>query len=131
MRLPSMSRTEWLVVAVILTVLVVIVADSTETRRRQWHCCALCRLVKIDYQNIFGRRWTEIEETECSKWYAQNVEPEHEHLEPAVPAHRSPARLHEQTLGPRPHRRRGSVAPPDPNGRGHRPGATIRGCPRC
>lgn len=68
-------------VAVVVAVAVfVLVLDSTETHRRQWHCCALCRLVKIDDENILGRRWSEYEETELSEWYPQHVEAEHEHV---------------------------------------------------
>lgn len=54
--------------------------SSTETRRRQWHTCALCRLTRIDYKSVFGNRWSEIEETECSEWYPKNIEPQHEHV---------------------------------------------------
>jgi len=45
---------------------------------RQHNSCALCRLARDDYSR-FGRHWSEFEETECSTWYAENVERYHDH----------------------------------------------------
>lgn len=41
--------------------------------------CAACRLDRLDH-NIVGVRWSEFEESECSRWYAANVEPKHDHI---------------------------------------------------
>lgn len=42
--------------------------------------CALCRSDRIDYVYL-GRNWqTETRETSCSRWYQQNIEPNHDHI---------------------------------------------------
>lgn len=44
------------------------------------YTCAVCRLLRIDYNYLLGLTKTSDDcPTECSEWYAQNVESEHEH----------------------------------------------------
>ncbi len=41
--------------------------------------CAVCRMDRVDHK-LFGLNWADQEETECSRWYRENVEPAHDHL---------------------------------------------------
>ena len=42
------------------------------------YTCAVCREDRVDH-NWFGLRWSDREETDCSRWYQSNVEPAHAH----------------------------------------------------
>lgn len=41
--------------------------------------CAACRLDRVD-QSSLGFHWSEYEESDCSRWYAANVERSHQHI---------------------------------------------------
>lgn len=78
-RFIKVTRLELFVVGLIVVALVIILTGG-ENCRRQWHCCVICRSEKLDYKNVFGKRWTEFKDTESSAWYSRNIEPEHEHV---------------------------------------------------
>jgi hypothetical protein len=71
------TRSETLVICLTVAMLLALLSDSSMICR-QHHSCALCRLARNDYRG-FGRQWSEFEETECSKWYPENIERDHEH----------------------------------------------------
>lgn len=43
------------------------------------YTCAACRMDRVD-QGCLGLRWSYQEESECSRWYAGNVERTHQHV---------------------------------------------------
>jgi hypothetical protein len=60
----------------ILAVAGLLLPSSGGPRR---YTCAACRLDRID-RGFLGYRWTEFEESECSRWYAAHVERSHHHV---------------------------------------------------
>jgi hypothetical protein len=45
------------------------------------YTCVVCRLLRIDYNYLLGLMTTsDYRPTDCSEWYAQNVDAEHEHI---------------------------------------------------
>lgn len=71
------TQSESFAVCLIVLAVLAIFLDSAAIRR-QHNSCALCRLTRYDSSGL-GRRWSEPEETACSKWYPDNIEREHEH----------------------------------------------------
>src|SRR5690349_18353250 len=41
--------------------------------------CAACRLDRVE-QHFLGFRWSEYEESDCSRWYVAHVERNHAHV---------------------------------------------------
>jgi hypothetical protein len=37
------------------------------------YTCAVCRMDRVDH-HLLGLRWSRLEETDCSRWYRENVE---------------------------------------------------------
>ena len=74
------TRAEAAVISLIVIVLLFLLVPGTETRRRQYLSCALCRLARCDYKSVFGNRWSEFEESECTRWFRKNIAPQHEHV---------------------------------------------------
>lgn len=73
----KLSRAEIATIVFVFVAVPTLIITGGPTRWRQIHTCALCRLVRIDYKNIVGSRWSEVEETDCYRWYAKNVDPSH------------------------------------------------------
>lgn len=73
----KLTRAEVATIGIVLVAIPTLIITGGPTRWRQIHTCALCRLIRIDYKNIVGSRWSEVEETDCSRWYARNVDPSH------------------------------------------------------
>ena len=46
---------------------------------RRPYTCAVCRENKVDH-TCLGLKWSDREETDCSRWYRENVEPSHTHI---------------------------------------------------
>ena len=42
------------------------------------YTCAVCRMDRVD-QLCLGHFWSSRRETDCSRWYSDNIEPVHEH----------------------------------------------------
>ncbi len=59
--------------------LVSLVAWNFPARSRAGHTCAVCRLTRLD-STFLGLAWSSYHPTECSRWYAEHVEPTHVHL---------------------------------------------------
>jgi len=49
------------------------------TSARMPYTCSACRMNRVD-RSCFGVNWSEQQETDCSRWYAENVEPAHAHV---------------------------------------------------
>lgn len=45
---------------------------------RRSYTCAVCRVDRVDHQ-LLGLCWSRQEETDCSRWYRENVEQSHVH----------------------------------------------------
>jgi hypothetical protein len=45
---------------------------------RRPYTCAACRADKVDY-HLLGLTWSDQEDTDCSRWYRENVERSHAH----------------------------------------------------
>jgi hypothetical protein len=46
---------------------------------RRPYTCAACRADKVNYR-FLGLRWSDLEDTDCSQWYRENVERSHDHV---------------------------------------------------
>jgi hypothetical protein len=46
---------------------------------RRSYTCAICRLGRVNHRCLFVT-WSVDQETECSRWYRENVEPSHSHV---------------------------------------------------
>ena len=46
---------------------------------RRPYTCAVCRADKVDC-HVLGLRWSQQEDTDCSRWYRENVERSHAHV---------------------------------------------------
>lgn len=67
-------KVSWAVMALLSAYLL---GCSIESPRR--FTCSACRLERLDHRWL-GLRSSSYEETDCSRWYAQNVEPTHKHI---------------------------------------------------
>ena len=74
-----MSRIQALVLSIVAGVVLLLCLMATEAGSRTLYSCAVCRLYRND-TILFGiLRRTEIE-NECSSWYCEHVEPNHDHV---------------------------------------------------
>lgn len=77
-RWKATTRLEVALICLIVVVLVALALPAKGVYHRQRWSCALCRLERHDYTGL-GRRWSEFEETECSRWYRDHILPVHAH----------------------------------------------------
>ncbi|WP_165249532.1 hypothetical protein [Paludisphaera soli] len=63
---------------VVLGLLALAILSSFPIIRRSGSTCVVCRLWRRDVS--LGLTWTAYQETECSRYYAEHVEPVHQHV---------------------------------------------------
>ena len=73
------TKPEWAVICVIVAILAGIILPSIPEYSRRYNTCALCRLGRWDYWRQESR-WSDHEDTECTKWFREHIERDHEHV---------------------------------------------------
>ncbi len=82
----KLKRAEWLIVGLAAVFFLTLFLPGLDMRRKRHHSCVLCRLTLDNYQASFGRQWSEVTETVCSKWYHKNIKAKHEHYWQSSPS---------------------------------------------
>ena len=59
--------------------LLVLTLGSIEAGSSLSYTCVLCRLGRVD-TTLFGFTRSTYHETDCSRWYSENIEPSHTHI---------------------------------------------------
>src|SRR5438270_3766258 len=64
---------------VVLVAIAAVVLLGLPCYSRRYNSCALCRLGRFDY-SCLGIPWSTYRETECTKWYRDQIDARHEHV---------------------------------------------------
>ena len=68
-----------IILALIASGLLFLALGSIEAGSSLSYTCVLCRLGRVD-TTLFGFTRSTYHETDCSRWYPENVEPSHTHI---------------------------------------------------
>ena len=74
-----MPRLWNIILALIVSGLLFLVLGSIEAGCSLSYTCVVCRLGRVD-ATLFGFKRSTYHESECSRWYPENVEPSHTHI---------------------------------------------------